>query len=783
MTVPIQTPTIQYIASGSTAGPFAFPFKIMVEDDLQVFLNGSQQTSGYTVTGIGADDGGDVTFNAILPNGTVVLIKRYIPLERVLFDYQTNGDLLADTVNSDFDRIWMALQDIGYYVGNGDPATARALLLGDGDVSGDGAYRALQNRIQDLGDALNPQDAVNLRTLQKAIANLLVDGAGDVVMALLANTTDPTLGDALVGVTQPFVGAVARTQHAVNSDRASVLDFGADPSGVTESTAAFYIAQFWAKTVGGARISVPYGTYMLKNFEVDQARVVFEGETGGFTYEKIPDPTKVGVRLIPAPDAIWTIRLKGTSTGAAAQGSGIRNMVINDTSSGAHEYGLVVDSAATIVEDVHIQDFQYNWAKVAAANNNVYRRVSTTGATKMGFLVSEHQAKAYMHPDIPDIPAIPSTLWKMTECVIRQNEFGAMIRDGIGASLGDTVIESNRQSGLYVYRTDQSTVRDISFDHIHFENNYDGYAGNPAGYNITGNRAFLIGDASTYLAWSNTLQVPFQLIIDSQTHGGTGGSDNLLFGRCAINCNSPYQRAILGLSGTKTEFDHLNIGGEGDEANLIRFTVDANATKFVDPIYKNDPTATVPCLVDNFGANMGSRGVYLKSGTNVGELGSFYPIVGSLGGPIHILKPVDGDPRNNDARMLDEYFETLFPGLWRTDGATPFNVLSETSYFTKIGRFVKVQCRVTVQVSTATTTQQTLYLAGGLPQGAENSGFLVGQILVSALSGATPVVNSGRTQATTNTASTIIGLDPVFPALTLGHQYLIMLDASYIAKT
>lgn len=252
MTVPVQIPTIQYIASGTTSGPFAYPFKISDQGDLQVYLNGVLQTSGYVVTGVGVESGGDVTFGAILTAGTKVLLKRFVSIERTKFDYQTNGDLLADTLNADIDRIWMALQDVGYYLGSGDASTARALLLGDGDVSGAGAYLALQNKIQDLADPVASQDAVNLRTMQAAIADLVATGGGDIVIALLSNNVDPTLGaalvgfiapdgsahkvsdlanpnavgngDALIAVKQPFTGAGARTQHDKNAELVMLTD-------------------------------------------------------------------------------------------------------------------------------------------------------------------------------------------------------------------------------------------------------------------------------------------------------------------------------------------------------------------------------------------------------------------------------------------------------------------------------------------------------------------------------------------------------------------------------
>ena len=44
------------------------------------------------------------------------MLERVIPTYR-LTDYQDNGDLLADTVNKDFDRLWMAIQQAFIYLG------------------------------------------------------------------------------------------------------------------------------------------------------------------------------------------------------------------------------------------------------------------------------------------------------------------------------------------------------------------------------------------------------------------------------------------------------------------------------------------------------------------------------------------------------------------------------------------------------------------------------------------------------------------------------------------
>lgn len=112
MTVPQQTPVVSYTSNGLTAGPFAFPFRIIDADDLKVLVSGSLASpSTYTISGIGNDEG-SVTFSTIPAVGAQIILYRQVALERDN-DYQFNGDLLAVTVNADFDRIWMALQDIG----------------------------------------------------------------------------------------------------------------------------------------------------------------------------------------------------------------------------------------------------------------------------------------------------------------------------------------------------------------------------------------------------------------------------------------------------------------------------------------------------------------------------------------------------------------------------------------------------------------------------------------------------------------------------------------------
>lgn len=87
-------------------------------------------------------------------------------------------------------------------------------------------------------------------------------------IADLANTTNSTKGDALVGFRQSnssgnLTGAIGRTVHQKLQESVSILDFGADPTGVADSTAAIQAAL----TAVGANgtIKFPAGTYLVSS--------------------------------------------------------------------------------------------------------------------------------------------------------------------------------------------------------------------------------------------------------------------------------------------------------------------------------------------------------------------------------------------------------------------------------------------------------------------------------------------------------------------------------------
>lgn len=146
MAIPNQTPYNIFNANGIST-VFPYEFYLINAFDLTVSINGVTQTTGFTVLGIGNVDGGEVVFLTPPANGSLILLERTIPAFR-LTEYQNNGDLLADTVNKDFDRLWMAIKQAFVYLG----LTLNRPLLG-------GPFNATGYRIENLADPINTQDA------------------------------------------------------------------------------------------------------------------------------------------------------------------------------------------------------------------------------------------------------------------------------------------------------------------------------------------------------------------------------------------------------------------------------------------------------------------------------------------------------------------------------------------------------------------------------------------------------------------------------------------------
>lgn len=124
----------------------------------------------------------------------------------------------------------------------------------------DGNLANVPNTGAEQTAAWTAADAVVTSAFQAA--DVVVTNAAAAAVALVrsdnANTSNQALGDALIGVNQPFAGAVARTQHDKNIEWVSVKDFGAIGDGVTDDTLAIKAA-----CAVGKSLLFPEGNYLV----------------------------------------------------------------------------------------------------------------------------------------------------------------------------------------------------------------------------------------------------------------------------------------------------------------------------------------------------------------------------------------------------------------------------------------------------------------------------------------------------------------------------------------
>jgi len=91
----------------------------------------------------------------------------------------------------------------------------------------------------------------------------------------LQDLSAPT-GASLVGFQQSGTGAIATTVNAKIKQQVSVLDFGADPTGVDDSTAAIQYAINYVHSLGGGAVYLPSGTYLKSKTNATPAGVYLQ---------------------------------------------------------------------------------------------------------------------------------------------------------------------------------------------------------------------------------------------------------------------------------------------------------------------------------------------------------------------------------------------------------------------------------------------------------------------------------------------------------------------------
>lgn len=228
MTITTATPTYIQLPGNGVATTFAFPFKVFQATDVVVgFITGAGyalQSSGYSVTNVGNNGGGNVVFSTPPPFLSTVDIRSFTPQTQGT-EFANLGSYLPENSTTAMDRVTRVVQDLSrltYTFGIHGPDTEST------------PWPALPSAASRLGMQLVFDQVSGLPTVGVSTTQSVT---GALVAGLLNPITNvaPT-ADRVISATE-IANNVAPVNYAYLPG--SVLRYGADPTGVADSSAAF----------------------------------------------------------------------------------------------------------------------------------------------------------------------------------------------------------------------------------------------------------------------------------------------------------------------------------------------------------------------------------------------------------------------------------------------------------------------------------------------------------------------------------------------------------------
>lgn len=283
MTVSAQTLAFEYAANGVTT-TFPYGFRVLYADQVKVYVNGTLQVGGYTLTGVGDAGGGNVEFSVAPVNGSTVLVRRisdrvrstdfqqapYFTQEELLDidqDYQTMllQEASADAINAlripAVETNLVELPDAAtrankflVFNGNGDVG------LSEGSGNNPTTYYAPTKSAGDTLASSLPDGATVITDEDEAATPAGVQTRRSVLSGALTAIAS-FLKTGMIAWKHGGTGAVWRTLYARLMDLPiSVKDFGAKGNGSNDDTAAIQLA---FDSTGLAPIYFPAGTYKI----------------------------------------------------------------------------------------------------------------------------------------------------------------------------------------------------------------------------------------------------------------------------------------------------------------------------------------------------------------------------------------------------------------------------------------------------------------------------------------------------------------------------------------
>lgn len=492
---------------------FAYNFRILSAADLEVSVDGVVKTLNvdYTVSGVGAGSGGNVTFTAAPASNTQVLRRRNMAFARTT-DYQDNGDLLADVLNPDQDSPVLMIQQL-------NEALSRSLLFPVNEAGGSGG------NLPALADRLDRLLGFNLTTGEAQASPFTMTQLASTIAAAYAGSSGPL--DALTFI-QSGTGARSRTAQNKAREWFSAADFGGIFDGTSHPLSERYA------TLALAQVDYPFATALTQqiDFCALQAALNARGVAGGGAVFLNPGTWYIGgettlllsydnVLLVGAgPFSTIYIANWGTqASGAATNYTHIRvSKHTGSTITGVRISNLKIKGTKDYIADANwYAPAQWPWSAILFGSTAT--DVTTDCGVDSCHFENNGGASVQAQGGAND-NAVNAVVHKglfVRHCYMDNGIFGGV--EVIGGGIRDADISHNvirRRSGGGILYSGTSGV--IDNNKLEYIGNYAiacaGYAGKGNWTHVTNNKAFRCGSGAA---------------------GGTTVSPTFYFGDGAIN--------------------------------------------------------------------------------------------------------------------------------------------------------------------------------------------------------------------------------------------------------